>query len=399
MKVLGDGTGLDQACVVNAGAKITYNMAAPLIECVGDLDVTGTVTAAAFDPMYASSAIVTGDITTPLLLTASFSQDYYVSKDGDDISGNGTATNPYKTISGALSAAGALPNVNPVGIYVAPGTYEENINMNTCANIISQSGVREDVVINGNIALFIYRAYPDASKNVASLQSLTINGTINLASVGFPNISYTFLIDNCVVTAPINGTGVPVFRQLVNFVLPNSVQTYITNSTIQNMDDVIEDFATAPIMFIGSGQLVLHNCNVLLSAVTFSTIVRLIYYSNGDSFVHINNCRLSIIIFEITVGNVSAFILDAIGNVPNILKISNSALTINSYTDSIFNPTAALRSSYIPFHCANCTFNVIDKPSTYAVLCFGGSITMVGNVYVPGSQTTILGTVNTLTTF
>jgi len=394
-KVTGDGKFLDQALVVNAGAKINYGLKAPLIECVGDLDVAGTVTADFFSPVYTSSADVAGNIDTSLLLTARFSQDFYVSPDGHDIAGTGTATDPLKTISAAVSAAGALPNVNPVIIHVAPGTYTENINIPTCVSIISESGVREDVVINGNIALFIYRADPDINKNVVLLQSLTINGSINLASVGFPNIRYTFSMNDCYVKCPINGTGIPVFRQEVDFDGINSVDTYITNCTIENDDDAIESTSTSPMIVIVDGSFSLSDSDVTLRTGTSgaqSIIVELkvnpikAYFYNNNFHVRIDtvdnlNFRTSIIRADFN--PVNLFVKQCVFDIQ-----------ITDFDIVPVNPSAAITVSYpvIPVYLENNTFNVVIVDNMYTIFSSGfETIYMIGNVYVPGSTSAING--------
>ena len=57
---------------------------------------------------------------------------YYVAKNGNDGTADGSIAKPYLTIQAAINAAqaGALPSVaNPATIFIAPGNYTENITM------------------------------------------------------------------------------------------------------------------------------------------------------------------------------------------------------------------------------------------------------------------------------
>lgn len=64
-----------------------------------------------------------------------FMSEYHVAKNGDDATGTGSISKPYATISAAISAASAAypavsNNTPKVIIYVHPGRYNENVNLN-----------------------------------------------------------------------------------------------------------------------------------------------------------------------------------------------------------------------------------------------------------------------------
>jgi hypothetical protein len=56
-----------------------------------------------------------------------FEYEYYVSKDGNDSTGNGSLEKPYLTITAALIAANNELDTVPVVINISPGQYDENL--------------------------------------------------------------------------------------------------------------------------------------------------------------------------------------------------------------------------------------------------------------------------------
>jgi len=79
--------------------------------------------------------------------------NYWVSVNGSDVTGNGSAINPYASISGALAATAAISDSIPININITAGTFTENPTI-TRGNtfLIGPAGV-SDTVIVGTVSL------------------------------------------------------------------------------------------------------------------------------------------------------------------------------------------------------------------------------------------------------
>lgn len=107
---------------------------------------------------------------------------YFVSKNGNDTTGNGSINNPYLTIQKAITVAetGALPNVAAYAtIMIGPGNYTENLTMtdgytNLCA--YTSDNRAYSVKILGTITIAAAGAN-DLYNRVFSLQGLLVRAT------------------------------------------------------------------------------------------------------------------------------------------------------------------------------------------------------------------------------
>ena len=57
----------------------------------------------------------------------SFQYEYFVSKSGNDITGNGSIEKPFLTISQAITASNSENNTSGIIIHISAGTYDENL--------------------------------------------------------------------------------------------------------------------------------------------------------------------------------------------------------------------------------------------------------------------------------
>jgi parallel beta-helix repeat protein len=131
----------------------------------------------------------------------------YVSTTGNDISGNGTAENPYQTISKGISMASDGDTVS-----VAAGTYNENIQLDIGVDVINDR--TGNTIISGTGGAPVVRAN---SITNAKLDGFTItngSGTQSGAGIAIQTNSSNVTVSNCVIvgnTADFFGGGIAVY--------------------------------------------------------------------------------------------------------------------------------------------------------------------------------------------
>jgi len=134
----------------------------------GDMEAgTGILNQFGILPAGADNNVVIYDSTQPTglntanvnsLITVATTQQIYVSLQGSDITGNGTAINPYATITFAMSTYSDQSPTKRYVIFVQPGFYPENIHLKANTFIVATSPV--ETRLTGNIDI------NDASWNV-----------------------------------------------------------------------------------------------------------------------------------------------------------------------------------------------------------------------------------------
>jgi hypothetical protein len=185
--------------VVNTGAAVKNIFATPLLECLGNLHVAGTLSASLYDNVYAPSADVSGEVTCAALSTALFSSDFYVAPGGDDGSGNGSATNPFKTIQRALTQVEITVGNGAKTIHLAPGTYMEDLFINSCVSIVSltpNAYACSATTITGNVIVSILRGTDYINQNIVAFNGIHFLGNISFNLSPF-DIKITIIVDNC----------------------------------------------------------------------------------------------------------------------------------------------------------------------------------------------------------
>jgi len=185
--------------VVNTGAAIANIFATPLLECLGNLHVAGTLSASVEDHIFAPSAVVSGQVTCYALSTAPFSFDFYVAPGGNDASGNGVATNPFKTIQRALTQVEVTFGDGAKTIHLAPGTYAENIFINTCVSFVSltpNAYACSDTTIAGDVTVAIVRGSALIVQNIVGFNGVRITGNVVIENGAF-DIPCTHVYENC----------------------------------------------------------------------------------------------------------------------------------------------------------------------------------------------------------
>ena len=238
-----------------------------------------------------------------------FSYNIYVSNiSGSDTTGDGKISNPYQTITKAITVATTIAETNQVIINLACGTYTENLNI-TRDNLYIVGGstsLSTATVINGSITV----------DTTGSSQLILVGG---LSSVYFTNFIYnnanpknqSYVITDCLIV-PGTGTSGVVFTDtsvggngditIQNSLIYMSDTTAVTisNGRITMINSQITNnpgLANATVSLIttsGTGGINLFGCS-LIQGSTSSTVQPLINMTNNASTgapMLINSCIL-----------------------------------------------------------------------------------------------------------
>jgi len=280
-----------------------------------------------------------------------FSYNIYVSNvSGSDATGTGVISNPYKTISAAMTAANAIADSNQVIITLAAGTYTENVSM-TRDNIYIVGGstsLSTATIINGTVTV-----------DMTGTSQLVVVG--GLSSVQFTNIVYTnsvaksqsFVLTDCLI---VPGVGVNAISATDTSVGGNGDMT-IQNSLIYMSDSVAVICSNCSLNFIntqitnnpalisaatmitttGTGRISLFGCSVI-QASTSSAVQPLINLGNtvGTQTITVSNSILQYTSATADTGTLAKCCIRMANSAPitsvavyNSLLISEGARTTN----------------------------------------------------------------------
>jgi len=157
-------------------------------------------------------------ITNTGIAAVPFSYNIYVSSvAGSDTNGDGTIISPFQTIGKAIITADGVAEANQVCIFLASGTYTENVFMNRANTFItgSATSLSTATVINGTVTIDMTSSLlPFVIGGLSSVQVRNIN------HVNSQPINQSFLITDCLIaptpgfnaisisdTSPSGGTG------------------------------------------------------------------------------------------------------------------------------------------------------------------------------------------------
>lgn len=257
-----------------------------------------------------------------------FKGQYYVSKDGNDTTGNGSIEKPYLTISAALTYATTnTQNTNEgVVINISPGQYSEDL-LITKPNIVLKGnghGSTKITRINGKVTITPASANGGVYSNYYSFENLCIASSANhvMAYTG-SNTGYLYLKECMLVTSTAGVKGL-VFTNTTSIKV-NVFRCDINMSGSSNSSAV----------YIAPGSTVdgsFYNCNI---------------YGKADPTISINGIGSSI--------NFNHSYID--NNGPNVVELINAVVAYfsyctiaNSQTDSNgFNISAG--TSLVLSHC------------------------------------------------
>jgi hypothetical protein len=125
-----------------------------------------------------------------------FEYEYYVSKDGDDSTGNGSLEKPYLTISQALTEANNELDSAPVVINISPGQYNENLtiikpNIALKASVV---GSTKTTRINGRVTIDPRSSTGGVFANYYTFENLSIvSGSTNVMEYTGNHTGYLYI--------------------------------------------------------------------------------------------------------------------------------------------------------------------------------------------------------------
>ena len=128
------------------------------------------------------------------------SNDYYVSKGGNDTTGKGSLLSPYLTIQKAINVCEALPFGTPKVVHVSSGTYTENLMIMKPRLSITGDGtsLNPDTgsCIAGNITINLTAGNTDMNNNNIYINGFLIDGLIEDSTA---LIVHRLFITNCYI--------------------------------------------------------------------------------------------------------------------------------------------------------------------------------------------------------
>ena len=397
--------------ITDTSANITGNLSVSGNSNVGNIGATGgiftTITGSlttADQPNITStgtlsSLSVSGNITTGNLLVASRGaigvapqQEFHVSRNGSDTDGNGSITNPYRTIGYALTLvdSGAV-------IIVHPGEYAENVTVNNLSGVAitaAQPGAAtpQTYVITGNVVV-------SGTSGSVLLHSVGVVGNITHSSsgsffvtaiqMGAGNNSTTFNKTGTGYLEVFNGNwsgGTPAVNVtgdgLVTF---NGVQ--LTNLTVNNANAsvILRNIPSANNTTLTSGTLTVISSTMVGNSNTAAAITTVAGTLNiqNSILLRANNTAGTMI-----VGASTAYLYDDI-----FFDRANSTLSGIPISGTIFAPPAefqAIRADSLSV-VGNITVGNISGANVISANLFTGTLTTASqpNITSTGTLTSL----------
>lgn len=268
----------------------------------------------------------------------------WVAKNGLDTN-TGTVTDPFLTISAAMSAA-----VSGTEICVMPGTYTENVNL--IAGVFLHGGNTRAVYITGNMTASFngssYCKFLDLQASSGSV--VTISGT-NATEVQFDDVN-------------INSTGSGL--HCVSYTNTNSSSQFIANDGAWNVYVSANGGAVLNTSSTAAGSIQWYNITARLLDNPNNICISL---GGSVAFVHTLDQVVGQTVVSNSASNTSTFISHITNTVPTIVTSSSG---VTAFFDCIETSTA------IPIITGNGSFS-------YAAITYG-STGKVGASTINGGQ-------------
>ncbi|MBX7076904.1 MAG: Ig-like domain repeat protein [Methanobacteriaceae archaeon] len=223
-----------------------------------------------------------------IMVTVSAPEGTYVSTTGNDDTGDGTYSNPYKTITKAVTDA-----KENAKIYILPGTYtESSIPITTTLNISNFGG---NVVIDANKINNIFKVSNDATLTINGLTLINaINDKGNQVDYGGAIYAETgcslIILNSNFINNTVEDAGAAIYSE--------GKSIYIENSTfINNRGDAIDSgnggaVATTYGTSVTAINSLFEN-NVIDNTMSFAGALYSMGYANILNCAFINNSALS----------------------------------------------------------------------------------------------------------
>ena len=213
--------------------------------------------------------------------------DFYVSTDGSDLTGDGSQSNPWKSLTYALEQTIAVPG-NPKTICVAAGIYEENIEMRSFVDLYggySAQNWERDMELNETIIDGGSDGHVVVGADDSTIDGFTItNGRTDEEGGGINCKDSSPTIRNCTITgnsaaSRIGGGGIYCKNSSA------MIQNCIINN---NYSDNIE-YGSGGGIYCWYGSPTIKNCTISANSAE--------YYTGGgiycaDTSAIIENCTI-----------------------------------------------------------------------------------------------------------
>ena len=328
------------------------------------------------------------------LKNISFTNELYVSKNGNDVSGNGTINSPFLTVTSALTQANTYADSSPVIIHISPGEYNENVTVvkpNICLKG-STIGSTKTTRINGSCTINPRSSTGGMYANYYTFEKISFVSSSNHVLEYTSNHTGSIYINECMMyTNSINTKG-------LSFTNTTTVKVNVFNSDINLSGS--GSFSNQSAIYTVAGSSItgsFNNCNIY--GYTAPTIL-----INGSQSISFNRCYIDnigneVIQFQNTV--VAYFTQCTIANSQlnsNGFNISNATNLVLSHC--VFNiPTNIAYNPISPGSSPETTANyAIKGPASIGSsivygACLFSPVSMVGANYYWGSRA-ISNTIN-----
>jgi hypothetical protein len=238
-----------------------------------------------------------------------FLNNYYVSPSGTNALGDGSISNPWGTISHAISVLSAIVGDIQATINIAAGTYTENLTINKSgiALIGASSNLPNLTIINGYIIFDM--TVGSGFFSVGGVENIQLNGFLehrqtNIYTNALNVINCLFFAQSGKSAISTIGTGGGLLASMTVqaslIYMSDTIAVAIDNTAISMINTQLTNsplLAVSPTSFIvvsGAGRINLFGCSIFQGS-TVSTVDPLVLVNNNSTVTSsstINSCIL-----------------------------------------------------------------------------------------------------------
>jgi hypothetical protein len=291
------GSALTAAGVADAAAAAAAATAGTALAQSGVTSVnsgTGAISISAGTNITVGTSGSTITINSTAVPAVAFSYNIYVSNiSGNDTTGLGTIVSPYQTIGKAITVANAVADTNQVSIFLAAGTYTENVSITRANTFLSGSAtsLSAATIVKGTITIdMTASSLPYIIGGISSFQVTNIVYNNTVAN------NQSYLITDCLIAPGLGVSAITLTDTSVGGSGDVTIQScviYVSDTIAINDSDVYMIFVNteiknnpliiAPVSFIqttGKGIVVMYGC-LLTQNSTSSTVAPIINLANN----------------------------------------------------------------------------------------------------------------------
>lgn len=282
------------------------------------------------------------------LKNISLENEIYVSKNGDDSSGNGSINAPFLTISTAITQINSYTDSKPIILNISPGEYNENItiikpNIHLKGTSIGSTKMTR---INGTLTINPRSSTGGLYANYYTFENISFVGSSNSVFEYTGNHTGSLYIKDCMIyTDNVNVKGLS-FTNTTSMRV-NVFDTDINLSGSSSSSNQSAVYTAAGSAVIGS----FNNCNIYGRTAPAVSV-------NGSSNMSFNRCYIS------NNGNEVVELLNTVVSYFTQCTIANTQLNSNGF--NISNATNLVLSHCIFNIPTNSLYNPLNPGSTPA---------------------------------